>query len=61
MRLSIGLAQLGPGLSNSQEIPKETIREQLERICRSPVFSYSERTSALLRYVVEEALDGKGE
>ena len=47
-------------MSTSQDIPREAIREQLERICQSPVFVHSERTSAFLRYTVEEALDGRG-
>ena len=43
-------------MSTSQDIPREAIREQLERICQSPVFIHSERTSAFLRYTVEEVL-----
>jgi hypothetical protein len=36
----------------------EAVREQLERILASPLFRNSKRYPSLLRYVVEQALDG---
>ncbi len=38
--------------------PPAAVREQLERILASPLFRNSKRYPSLLRYVVEQALDG---
>ena len=43
------------------EAEREVIRLELERILASPLFSNSKRYPALLRYVVEAALDGRAE
>src|SRR5262245_58265786 len=36
------------------------VRDQLERILASDIFTRSERLSAFLRYVVEQTLNGQG-
>ncbi|MDE1145879.1 MAG: hypothetical protein PW843_04560 [Azospirillaceae bacterium] len=36
------------------------VREQIDRLCTSPVFAGSERLLTFLRFVVEETLDGRG-
>jgi hypothetical protein len=41
------------------QIDAEEIRRQLERLIGNPLFSQSRRYSSLLRYVVEETLDGR--
>src|SRR4051794_33991943 len=38
----------------------ETVLRQLERVLQSDLFSRSERSSAILRYIVTEALNGRG-
>ncbi|HEX3745294.1 MAG TPA: hypothetical protein VHW09_15225 [Bryobacteraceae bacterium] len=43
------------------EPERESVRTQLESILASSVFRNSRRYSSLLRYVVEETLDGKAE
>lgn len=47
-------------MSRSQDISHEPIREELERICESPVFIHAERSSAFLRFAVRETLEGRG-
>jgi hypothetical protein len=39
-------------------IDGEVVRQQLERLIRHPIFSQSRRYSSLLRYLVEETLEG---
>jgi TolB-like protein len=41
--------------------PPETIRAAVDRIAASPLFTGSERLSRFLRYVVQEALAGRGQ
>jgi TolB-like protein len=41
---------------NSSDIPQAMIREQLERILRSPIFVHSSRMCRFLRFVVEASL-----
>lgn len=38
---------------------REAIRQQLERMLANPLFKYSKRYPNLLRYVVEQTLDGR--
>src|SRR5262245_15138334 len=47
--------------SPSGGLPARAVRNQLEKILASEIFSRSERLSAFLRFVVEQALAGKGE
>ena len=42
-------------------VPDAAIRSELENVLASELFSRSERLSALLRFVVEETLDGRGD
>jgi hypothetical protein len=39
----------------------DAVRQQLERIVASPLFSHSRRYSSLLRYLVEATLDGRSD
>lgn len=48
-------------LESSGGIPTPVVQEQLERILASPDFDAPERNRRFLRYVVEEALAGRGE
>ena len=41
------------------QIDPDAVRLQLERLIESPLFNQSKRYSRLLRYVVEETLDGR--
>jgi hypothetical protein len=41
-------------------VDNASVREQLDRILSSPLFRNSKRYPSLLRYVVEQALDGHG-
>ena len=50
-----------PGTSDGNGKSREAIRAQLDRILASPVFRNSRRNSALLKHVVERALDGRSE
>ncbi len=47
-------------LPNS-DAERKAVREQLERVLASPLFAISKRYPALLRYVVEESLNGRTE
>lgn len=47
---------LAPG---ELQIGHDAVRRELERLIASPLFSQSRRYSSLLRYVVEETLDGR--
>jgi TolB-like protein len=47
-------------MSYNDDISPETIRSQLSRILASSEFANSERLSQFLRYVVEQALSGRG-
>ena len=40
--------------------PREEVREQLGRILASPLFNHSKHYPSLLRYVVNETLEGRG-
>ena len=42
-------------------VPDAAVRSELENVLASELFSRSERLSALLRFVVEETLDGRGD
>ena len=42
-------------------LPERLVREQLKRITSSEIFSRSERLGAFLRFVVIEALEGRGD
>jgi eukaryotic-like serine/threonine-protein kinase len=44
----------------SEKLPSEPIREQLDRILRSTAFRDAQRSSRLLRFLVEETLAGRG-
>ena len=45
----------------SENLPHEAIRQQLEKIQRSRLFSKSIRLCKFLQFIVEHALDGKGD
>jgi hypothetical protein len=53
----------GAGSVGIVELPvdPDAVRQQLERLMANPLFSHSRRYSSLLRYVVEEALDGRSD
>lgn len=50
---------IGNGLN--EELDREAIREQVDRILASPIFRNSRRNSSLLKHVVERALEGRPE
>src|SRR5665213_3111835 len=52
--VSVVPASTEPGVSSA------AVREQLDRILASPLFKNSKRYPSLLRYVVEQVLDGHG-
>lgn len=43
------------------EAERDQVREQLHRILASPAFQNSKRYAAVLRYIVEQTLEGEGE
>src|SRR5215468_9086146 len=43
----------------SVESKEQAVREQLDRVLRSPGFAHNERLSRFLRFVVERHLEGK--
>jgi adenylate cyclase len=50
-----------PEATDPAEVAPEAAREVLERVLASPEFDASERNRRFLRYVVEEALAGRGD
>ncbi len=46
------------GRTAESEVDREAVREQLEKILADPLFAHSKRYPALLRWVVERALEG---
>src|SRR4051812_46016910 len=42
-------------------VEREAIREQLERVLSSALFRRAERSSALLKFVVEQTVEGRSE
>jgi hypothetical protein len=51
----------GNGYGHSDDLDRDAIREQAERILASSVFRNSRRNSSLLRHVVDRALEGRPE
>ena len=51
----------GPRLEPQDRVPDAAVRSELENVLASELFVRSERLSTLLRFVVEETLDGRGE
>ena len=51
----------GQRLEPRDRVPDAAIRSELENVLASELFSRSERLSALLRFVVEETLEGRGD
>ena len=51
----------GPRPEPQDRVPDAAVRSELENVLASELFVRSERLSALLRFVVEETLDGRGE
>jgi len=51
----------GPRPEPQDRVPETAVRSELENVLASELFVRSERLSALLRFVVEETLDGRGE
>ncbi len=45
-------------VSDESTVDRDAVRNQLERVLSSPVFNRAERSSALLRFIVERTLDG---
>src|SRR5258708_39674527 len=43
----------------SGDVQAETVRNQLERVLRSPGFGHNERLSGFLRFVVDRHLEGR--
>ncbi|HKD08504.1 MAG TPA: hypothetical protein VKB79_21565 [Bryobacteraceae bacterium] len=52
-----GISEVPPGFPTERE--REAIRSQLERMLASPLFRNSKRCASLLRYVVDQTLDGR--
>ncbi len=52
-------ASPSPDSPNGQPVDSAAIREQLDRLLESPLFRNSKRYPALLRHVVEAALEGR--
>jgi len=63
VNLSMGSAAAKGGGSrpNASDIARSEIRQELERILSSQVFSTADRMTRFLRFVVEETLEGKGD
>ncbi|HVU46847.1 MAG TPA: hypothetical protein VHD85_12010 [Terracidiphilus sp.] len=58
--------EMAAGASNSAFIPgtdqeREEVRSQLQRILSSPVFQNSKRYAAVLKYIVDQTLEGAGD
>ena len=49
---------MNKGLEHDNSIDPNAVREQLERLLASPIFSHSRICASFLRYVVEEDLKG---
>lgn len=56
-----GISVASPTSSTAILTEREAILQNLGRILGSPVFRNSKRYPALLKYIVEETLDGRGE
>jgi hypothetical protein len=56
-----GISVASPTSSSAILIEREAIIQNLSRILGSPVFRNSKRYPALLKYIVEETLDGRGD
>ena len=46
-------------MSDLAAVPEAAVREQLERMLASKTFAGSQRSSVLLRFIVEETLEGR--
>ena len=57
----LGDGATGSILLGDPPIDHDAVRRQLERLIASPFFNQSRRYSSLLRYVVEETLDGRSD
>jgi hypothetical protein len=55
------MASKEPNVQSGGEIAPEAVREQLERILKSPMFLNSRRCPSFLRYIVTHTLDRKTE
>jgi hypothetical protein len=52
--------ELAPAVSGLEtDLPRDQVREQLERILANSLFTHSKRYPLLLRWVVERALEGR--
>jgi hypothetical protein len=58
---SSGDAANGLSAPVEPQIDHDAVRRQLERLIASPLFNQSRRYSSLLRYVVEETLEGRSD
>ncbi len=58
---SSGLESSGRAGLAEHGVDPDEVRRQLERLISSPLFSQSRRYSTLLRYVVEETLEGRAD
>src|ERR1051326_1408385 len=60
-RISESAEIQAPGWVPETEAERAAIRQQLAKLLGSPIFINSKRSASLLRFVVESALDGKGD